>query len=763
MAEPPRSVRRALDRLQVVSGRSSGLPKPVRHAAAPAGAGNGTVGIARGDPLPLGLHECWDGVNLAVFSRHATRMELLLFDDPAQAEPSSRIMLEPRRHRTGDAWHVRLRGDLRGRFYALRVDGPEALEEGHLFNPNRVLLDPYAGAVAGLVAGSRASTPNGEPDPLPARSVRCAIADQRFDWQDDAPLRHPWGDTIIYETHVRGLTIHPSSGARYPGQYLGVIEKIPYLQALGVTALELMPVQAFYPEAIARRNPLTGEALRDYWGYNPIALFAPMAGYAGDVASGGELAAFKTMVRELHRAGIEVILDVVFNHTGEGGRTGPTYSFRGLDNAIYYILTPDGDYADYTGCGNTLNCNHPVVRGMIVDCLRHWVVQCHVDGFRFDLASVLGRDQSGNLLPNPPLLEQIAEDPILRDVKLIAEAWDAGGAFQVGRFPGRRWAEWNCHYRDDVRRFWRGDPGLTGAFATRLAGSSDLYQGGGESPLNSVNFITSHDGFTLNDLVSYARKHNEANDEGNRDGIDANHSENNGAEGPTDDPRIEAMRLRQIKNLLATLLLSRGVPMLLGGDEFRRTQRGNNNAYCQDNATSWYDWSLAERNTSLARFVRQLIAFRKAHSVLRAETFYTDADVAWFGAKGSMPDWHGPDNRLACLVRGSHATLCLLFNASHAPCGFLLPAPPMEPWRIAVDTSKTAPDDAPDLGGAPSIDDVHEIRLEARTTMVLVSWWGNERYGRAVTRSAEHGQENNRRDQELGLGAPEPPAAMSGA
>lgn len=694
--------------------RASAPIRGRRHAKAAATGRLDAVEIGSGEPLPLGLHECWDGVNLAVFSRHATGMTLLLFDDVAEADPKVRIALDPRRHRTGDIWHVRMTGDVRGKFYALQADGPRVPAAGHVFDPSRVLLDPYADAVAGLAGGGASIA-----GPPSARSARCVIVDQRFDWEDDASLRRPWGETVIYETHVRGLTIHPSSGVHHPGQYLGVIEKIPYLQKLGVTALELMPVQAFVQDAIDRRNPVTGEPLRDYWGYNPVALFAPMPGYAGDITPGGELAAFKTMVRELHRAGIEIILDVVFNHTGEGGRTGPTYSFRGLDNAIYYILTPEGDYADYTGCGNTLKCNHPVVRGMIVDCLRHWVMECHVDGFRFDLASVLGRDSRGNLLPNPPLLEQIAEDPILRDVKLIAEAWDVGGAFQVGRFPGERWAEWNCHFRDDVRRFWRGDPGLTGAFATRLAGSSDLYRDP-ESPLNSINFVTSHDGFTVNDLVSYARKHNEANGEDNRDGLNENYGENNGSEGPTDDPRIEMMRLRQIKNLLATLLLSRGVPMLLGGDEFRRTQRGNNNAYCQDNTTSWYDWVLAERNAELLRFVQRLIAFRKAHPVLRAETFYTEAEVAWFGAAGGSPDWQGPDNRLGCLVRGSNAILCLLFNASHAPCRFVLPVSG-EGWRVAIDTSMTLSEDAPDCGVEPLLGAVEEIGLEGRTTVVLVS------------------------------------------
>ena len=682
--------------------------------AASAGLGGVTVGIARGEPLPLGPHDCCDGLNIAVFSRHATHMTLLLFGGDSDTEPEARIALDPRRHRTGDIWHARLTGDLRSKYYALQADGPQAPAEGHLFDRDRVLLDPYAGAVADPAPPVDSSSP-------PQPGGRCVIADQRFDWGDDTAPAHGWGDTIIYETHVRGLTIHPSSGARHPGQYLGVIEKIPYLRALGITALELMPVQAFHQAAIRRRNPETGETLRDYWGYNPVALFAPTASYASDVAPGEELAVFKTMVRELHRAGIEVILDVVFNHTAEGGRDGPTWSFRGLDNAIYYILTPEGEYADFTGCGNTLNCNHPVVRSMIVDCLRHWVMHCHVDGFRFDLASVLGRNARGNLLPNPPLLEQIAEDPILRNVKLIAEAWDAAGAFQVGRFPGRRWAEWNCHFRDDVRRFWRGDPGMTGAFATRLAGSSDLYREGGETPLNSVNFITSHDGFTLNDLVSYARKHNGANGEDNRDGLDENHSENNGIEGPTDDPQVEAMRLRQIKNMLTALLLSRGVPMLLGGDEFRRTQLGNNNAYCQDNAVSWYNWSLAERNAELVRFVRRLIALRTAPPILRAETFYSDADVDWFGPEGGPPDWHGSDNRLGCVVRDSNAFLCLLFNAARDPCRFVMPTVGDGQWQVAIDTSKAAPIDAEDADRLLRIDAAQGVGIDARTTMVLVT------------------------------------------
>ena len=665
---------------------------------------DGAIGVRRGEPLALGLTEAEGGVNLAVFSRHATAMTLLLFG-PDGAGPVAAIPLDPERHRTGDVWHARLQGDLRGLTYGLRAEGPSDPVGGHRFDAGRVLLDPYAPAVR---AGGEAGAP-----------FLGLIADHRFDWGDDRPPRHPWRDTILYEAHLRGLTAHPSSGVAHPGTYRGLIEKIPYLRGLGVTAVELLPVQEF-PDWERRRGG-TGERVRNYWGYNPVALFAPKAGYATD--PGQVLTEFKAMVRELHRAGIEVILDVVFNHTAEGDETGSTFSFRGLDNAIYYILAADRSrYVDFTGCGNTLNCNHPVVREMIVDCLRHWVARFHVDGFRFDLASILGRDPEGRLLADPPLLRRIAEDPVLRDVKLVAEAWDAGGAFQVGSFPGQRWAEWNCHFRDDVRRFWRGDPGLTGAFATRLAGSADLYRHGGESPLNSVNFVTSHDGFTLNDLVSYARKHNEANGEGNRDGPAENLSENNGVEGASDAPAIEAMRLRQIRNLLVTLLVSRGVPMLLGGDEFRRTQAGNSNAWCQDNETSWHDWTLAERNADLVRFVGHLIAFRKAHPVLAAARFYTEAEIAWTGPEGQTPDWHGPENRLGCVITEAPASrLALLFNAGLDPCRFLLPPSPTDRWGAVIDTAAPSARDIAEPGGVPLFQVEEDVLLGSRSTLVLVS------------------------------------------
>ena len=640
--------------------------------------------VRPGTALPLGVHDCCDGFNFAVFSRHAQRLELLIFQHPADTEPRAVIALDAAGHRTGDIWHARVGGIDWGCAYAVRAYGPWAPERGHRFDPKRLLLDPYARALAGV--------------------GRCVLADNRFDWEGDAPPKHRWSDTVIYEAHVRGLTIHPSAAVAHPGTFLGLIEKIPYLRELGVTALELMPVQAFSERQSGRR---------DYWGYNPIAFFAPEERYAAGARPGGQVDEFKTMVKALHRAGIEVILDVVFNHTGEGDETGPTFSFRGLDNSIYYMLQEDRRYyRDYTGCRNTFNANHPVVHELIIDCLRYWVSEMHVDGFRFDLASVLGRGTDGRLLANPPLLESIAEDAILRGVKLIAEAWDAAGAFQVGNFPGPRWAEWNSRYRDDVRRFWRGDPGMTGAFASRLCGSSDLYQHSGKSPINSINFITCHDGFTLNDLVSYVRKHNDANGERGRDGADENFSANHGVEGPSEDPAIEALRLRQMKNMLATLLVSRGVPMLLGGDEFRRTQRGNNNAWCQDNKISWYDWRLLERDREVFDFVRRLVALRHRFPQLRAETFYRPEEIRWFGADAAVPDWHGAAGVLGCAISAMEDApeLCLLFNASTAPVQFVLPdAGEARAWTLLVDTSRPA----------PALDTPRSYTLQSRSMAIL--------------------------------------------
>ena len=692
--------------------------------------------IRPGVPLPLGAAERRGGVNFALFSRHATRVTLLLFAAAADETPSQTVELEPAHHRTGDIWHCWIRGLGQGTIYGWRVDGPYRPEEGQRFNANKLLLDPYAAALVGTECWDFAcacgfdvvsAAGDGTFSELDNSrwQAKCLVSDGAFERGRETRPRHPWSDTLIYETHVRGLTVHPSAGVAHPGTYLGLIEKIPYLKELGITAVELLPVQEFFEHELVRDNPLDGERLRNYWGYSTVAFFAPKESYSSRRSPGCQLAEFRAMVRALHRAGIEVILDIVFNHSAEGNETGPTLNFRGLDNRIYYLLEGDRRfYKNYSGTGNTLNCNHPVVRDYILDCLRHWVIHMQVDGFRFDLASVLSRDEQGNLLPDPPLLERIAEDPVLRDVKLIAEAWDAGGAYQVGSFPGRRWSEWNGRFRDDVRRFWRGDPGMTGALATRLSGSADLYQRSGKQPLNSINFVTCHDGFTLNDLVSYRDKHNEANGERNADGDNNNYSDNYGVEGPTDNPAVAALRLRQIKNFIATLLVARGVPMLLGGDEFRRSQKGNNNAYCQDNETSWYDWDLVQRHRELFRFTREMIALRKRQTALRQERFYTDADIQWFNPAGGVPRWDGPQCALGCMIhpsKGTEPTLCLLFNAEPAAMAFTLPPPPQQPWRIAVDTAQPPPRDIHAPGDEPPLAVPGHYRLENRAMAILLS------------------------------------------
>ncbi|MCX7032094.1 MAG: glycogen debranching protein GlgX [Spirochaetes bacterium] len=675
-----------------------------------------------GRPLPFGATPTARGVRFSAFSRHATAVTLLLFDRAGDERPSVEIPLDPRLNRTGDAWHVEVDGIGPGALYLFRVDGPHEPARGHRFDPATMLLDPYVKAVTG-----------------PAGRRKGVVISDEFDWQGDQPPGRPPQRTVIYETHVRSLTRHPSAGVEHPGTFRGVAEKIPYLTDLGVTAVELMPVMEFDERENHRTNPRTGERLGNYWGYNTIAFFAPKEGYAAGGAPGAAVTEFKEMARSLHRAGIEVILDIVFNHTAEGDETGPTLNFRGWDNTIYYLLQTDQSrYANFTGCGNTLNCNHPIVRTLIIDCLRYWTVEMHVDGFRFDLGSVLGRDREGRLMENPPILERIAEDPVLRGTKIIAEAWDAAGAYQVGQFPGGRWAEWNDRFRDDTRRFWRGDPGCTGAVATRLTGSADLYLRDGRKPFHSINFVTSHDGFTLNDLVSYTRRHNEENGEGGRDGFEPNWSDNNGAEGPSDDPLVEAVRERQVKNLLATLLLSLGTPMLLGGDEMRRTQRGNNNPWCQDNETSWYDWRLLARHAGARRFCRELIRFRLDHPAFLRPEFYTGGDpdddripdVAWFGADGAPHDWSAASRRLAMLIDGSPGTgtdrddndFYLMLNADRDDAVFTVaPVPPgRSAWRRAVDTARPSPDDFAEPGDEPSLAE-STCRVSGRSLVVLLS------------------------------------------
>jgi glycogen operon protein len=510
------------------------------------------------------------------------------------------------------------------------------------------------------------------------------------------------------------------------GTFAGLIEKIPYLLDLGVTAIELMPVFEFNENESYLLNPITGEKLKNYWGYNPVSFFAPKQTYSFEGSVWRQTEEFREMVKAFHRAGIEVILDVVLNHTAESNELGPTICLRGIENSIFYMLQENDRryYKDFTGVGNTLNANHPVVRELVTSVLRYWVMHMHVDGFRFDLASVLGRDEHGNILRDAPLLEGIAEDPILRDVKIIAEAWDAGGAYQVGDFSTNRWTEWNGRFRDDVRRFWRGDAGTIGSFASRICGSSDLYQSSGKGPESSLNFVTCHDGFTLNDLVSYRQKHNDENGEFGHDGTDANLSDNCGVEGPSNDPAVEGMRNRLIKNFLLTLFISRGVPMLLGGDEFRRTQSGNNNAYCQDNEVSWFDWSLLEKHEEIHRFTRGMIAFRRAHNVLRREDFYAEADIKWFAPNGASPNWADYwQKSIACLILGrTEPDLLLLFNADANPVDFNLPGLPAgKIWRLAVDTSRTAPEDLFESGKEASMQGKIGFRLEPRSSAILLT------------------------------------------
>lgn len=692
-----------------------------------------TLRIARGRSLPLGATALADGVNFALLCRHGTRVTLVLYD-LEEDEPIAEVGLHPRRNRTGDHWHVQVAGLPRTFSYGWRVDGPSGRH--HRFDPSIVLLDPAATSITGGALWGRSAEANPR-----VTSRRSVFYRQPFNWREDVPPLTALEDSIIYELHVRGFTCDGTSNVAKPGTFTGLVDKIPYLQWLGVTAVELLPIHEFDESDCPFSNPRTGERLRNFWGYNSIAFAAPKAAYACTGWEHGQITEFREMVRAFHEAGIEVILDVVFNHTGEGNDRGRTYSFRGLDNQLYYLLGPNGEYLNFSGCGNTVNCNHPVVRQMLMNCLRFWVADMHVDGLRFDLASVFGRDQFGNVLVEPPVVELIAEDSVLADTKLIAEPWDAAGLYQVGRFPfGRRWSEWNGRYRDDVRRFWRGEPGMAGTLATRLCGSADLYEESGRQPRHSINFVTCHDGFTLWDLVSYDHKHNEANGEGNRDGLDDNCSWNCGTEGPTDDPEVLGLRRRQVRNLVATLLLSQGVPMLLAGDEFLRTQGGNNNAWCQDNDVSWVNWECSSRNADFLRFVREMIALRKRHPVLRRRRFLRGRgpqgdwppDITWHGIEPFQPDFSNISRSLALVFDGSQldgtdATrpdrdFYLAFNAWREVLSFRIPATPSGlPWRRVVDTALASPLDIVGLDEGPQVNSGESYLVAPFSMIVLIS------------------------------------------
>jgi glycogen operon protein len=651
----------------------------------------------QGLPHPLGSSFGSDGVNFSVFSKSAEVVQLALYDHVDDTNPTL-ITLDPRRHRTYHYWHVLVPGLAPGQLYAFRAQGPFDPSRGLHFDPTKTLLDPYGRAVA--MPSEYRRTAGARPGPNDRFSFKSVVADvSSYDWEDDQPLRRPFAQTVIYEMHVRGFTAHPNSGLGpdIRGTYAGVIEKIPYLQSLGITAVELMPVFQFDPQDAPA-------GLVNYWGYSPVSFFAPHGGYAAATDPLGVLDEFRDMIKALHRAGIEVILDVVYNHTAEAGADGPTMCFRGLGNRAYYILEDGAGYANYSGTGNTLNANQPIVRRMILDSLHYWVEEMHVDGFRFDLASILSRDEDGRPLPNPPILWDIESDPVLAGTKLIAEAWDAAGLYQVGTFVGDSWKEWNGRFRDDVRAFVRGDPGMVTALADRLLGSPDMYSEQPREPERSINFVTSHDGFTLNDLVSYDRKHNEDNREDNRDGMDHNLSWNCGVEGPTDDPSIEALRTVQIKNLLAITILSLGAPMLLMGDEVRRTQNGNNNVYCQDNELSWFDWDAVETHADLTRFVRLLIGIRFLRESVQTEHQLTLAELverAQVRLNGTEPgepdlDYHSRSLALSASNLSGDPLMYFALNAYWEPLEFRLPDCPAwatSGWRRVVDTSLPPPDD----------------------------------------------------------------------
>jgi glycogen operon protein len=672
--------------------------------------------VRPGRPLPFGATPVPGGVNFSVYSNNATAVTLVLFRR-GQREPTAELPF-PAPFRIGGVYAMTVFGlDTETTEYGYRVSGPSGAV--HRFEPAAIVLDPYA-----RIVGGRDSW--GADDGRPYRS---GIAYEDFDWEGDRPLHIPAEDLVIYELHVRGFTRHPASGVAGPGTFAGLVEKIPYLRDLGVNCVELMPVFEFDELDLPRSSPVSGKRLHNYWGYGTVAFFAPKAAYAATGRYGMQLDEFKNTVKQLHRAGIEVILDVVFNHTAEGNELGPTLSFRGLDNSTYYMLTHEGYYYNYSGTGNTLNCNHPVVRGFILDCLRYWAAECHVDGYRFDLAAILGRAPDGAVLANPPVLETLAYDPVLRDCKLIAEAWDAAGLYQVGTFPSYlRWSEWNGRYRDTVRKFLKGDAGTAGDFATRLAGSGDLY--GARGITASVNFVTAHDGFTLADLVAYNDKHNEANGEDNRDGDNANNSWNCGVEGPTSAADVLALRARQARNALLILLTSRGIPMLLAGDEAGRSQQGNNNAYCQDGPLSWFDWGLVNSNADLVRFTQRAIAFRQAHPALREAAGPLPAGawfpgLSWHGTRAWRPDW-SPQNRLVAAMfyhfdGGRHDCVYLAANAHWEPLTVELPALPSGAhWLLFADTHAAPPQDiSADVRGS-SRTGTDTIVVRDRSVVVLV-------------------------------------------
>ncbi len=687
----------------------------------------GNFKFRAGKPRPFGATITPDGINFSIFSCYATSCSLVLFERGAETPLVEIPFLES--FRTGDVYAMTVLDlDPNAIEYGFRLDGPFEPADGHRFNAQRILLDPYAKSIGGLDTWAE---PGGSEGIFPYRA-RPYMDD--FDWEGDRQLNIPLEDIVIYEMHARGFTAHASSAVKAPGSFAAIIEKIPYLKRLGVNCIELMPVFEFDELDNDLKNPETGEQLRNFWGYNPVGFFAPKAGYAASADAPREL---KSLVKACHQAGIEVWLDVVFNHTAEGNENGPTISYRGIDNSIYYLLKPDGSYYNFSGVGNTVNCNHPVVRVVLLDCLRYWVSEYHIDGFRFDLASSMGRDPEGLPDPDPPLLEVLAYDPLLANTKLIAEAWDAGGLYQVGSFPAYgRWAEWNGRYRDDLRRFVKGDAGMVGAMAARIQGSPDIY--GERGPCASVNFVTAHDGFTLRDLVSFNHKHNLANGEDNRDGMDENLSWNCGGEGPSADDEVRSLRERQMKNFLSILLLSQGVPMLLMGDEIGHSKGGNNNSYCHDDEMNYFDWGALGANAALFRFTQHLIQIRQAHPVLRRHAYlkHLPADalnfcesISFHGREPWAPDWSDESRQLAVMLCGANPAddeaagiLYLIMNAYWETANFGLPRLPQRlTWHVAVNTSMSPPHDSYPPGQAMPLEDQDRMIVGARSVVLLAA------------------------------------------
>lgn len=681
-----------------------------------------------GKTHPIGATVEDEGVNFCLYcDERSTSVELLLFEQHDALEPYEIILFDPLIHRSFYFWHIFVKGLPEKTHYAYRVGGPFQPENGLIFDPQKVLIDPYSKGINCSLWKRNNACKAG--DNLHTSMRSCVLKLTDYDWQGDSPPNHHLNESIIYEMNVGGFTKSPTSGVKNPGTYAGIIEKIPYLTALGITAVELLPVFEFEDSEVRYFN---GNKLVNYWGYSTINFFAPHSGYCVNPQEGNHLDEFRDLVKALHQADISVILDVVFNHTDEGDHQGPVYSFKGFANDSYYFLMDKHKniYCNYSGCGNTFKCNHPIGEKFIVDCLEYWVRDMHVDGFRFDEGTILARGDDGNLLANPPVVWAIELSEKLAETKVIAEAWDAQGGYLVGSFPGHRWAEWNGLYRDDVRDFVRGKAGMLGTFARRITGSADLYQAQYELPSNSINFINSHDGFTLNDLVSYNHKHNLRNGENNRDGIENNRSWNCGVEGITDDPKINRLRQRQIKNFAAILMLSKGVPMFVAGDEICRTQGGNNNAYCQDNEISWFNWQDLNTNKSMLQFWQRLIAFRKAHPRLFRNKYYNSeinksglSDILWHGCELGKPGWYDPTGLALAMTLGERANgedLHIMFNMYWQGLAFELPDIEGERWYRAIDTALSSPSDITKKGDERVHKGSH-YNVNARSVVVLVS------------------------------------------